>query len=352
MIGLSLKDVQGLSTEEQMRKISSAMEATEDPAKKLAAAAGLFKDSKFVSYLEGGTKAIDEFMDESKRVGTYLTDEQASNMESAGDQIDKVGRSWTGLARQIAAEAAPLIIKYAHYVVDGVVWLKDRIVDAIHFVSFTIENWPAVWDIAVTSTALQLTTLWEDVKHTFVDIIQAIFTGFYKGTESFFGQLGGMIKEHWGAIAVWLASGGLFGDIEFVQKPLLDSFDIAFNEVKKAIPRQLSDVEKELQSELDKKATALGQKWFDFNQPKGPEEPRKSKAPGIPNEDKAAKDKKGGQLGLYEFGSQATAEIIAKIRSQPTEAERAQIKAAEILEQIKTNTEKSADATDDEGDDS
>jgi len=111
-LGLSIKDLQGLSPDEQFAKIAASLDAVKDPAEKTALAMEVFGRS--------GKDAINMLSDYSAKAanaakfqndfGIAVSQFDAEMIEAANDAFGRISMALGGLGNIMAAKVAPAII--------------------------------------------------------------------------------------------------------------------------------------------------------------------------------------------------------------------------------------------------
>jgi hypothetical protein len=110
-LGMTVKDFDGLNTEEQFMKMADAIAAIEDPAQKAAAAQKLFgrgaKD--ILNALNQGSAGIKAYIAEAEKLGGPISRDDIKEVEAANDAIDKMGTAFDAIFQQLAIGISPMI---------------------------------------------------------------------------------------------------------------------------------------------------------------------------------------------------------------------------------------------------
>lgn len=116
-IGISVRDLQGLSADEQFKRIADRIAGIEDPALRVKAAMDVFGKSagEILPLLLQGSSGIEAFQDEARRTGQVLDGETAAAAAKAADAIDLLLRVVDATAVKIGAMFAPALTA----IVDG-----------------------------------------------------------------------------------------------------------------------------------------------------------------------------------------------------------------------------------------
>lgn len=176
-IGLSIKDLEGLTPEQRFEKIADAIAELPDPAQRAAAAIGIFGRSgaELIPLFNSGSGAIREAAEMAERFGLALTDQQGTNVEAMNDSFTKARAAIEGIVQQVVANLAPAIQNVVDLFTEfvgtaGGANIGKDIGDAIlagalelakiadsfvaqgstlwEYVSQVGQQWSAVWDVA------------------------------------------------------------------------------------------------------------------------------------------------------------------------------------------------------------
>jgi hypothetical protein len=110
-IGLSVGDLNGLSAEEQFRKIGQAIADLPSQADQAAAAIALFGRSgaQLLPLFQGGAQSIAAARAEAERLGLALNNAQANNVEKMNDAFTRARAAIEGVVQQVVAYLAPAV---------------------------------------------------------------------------------------------------------------------------------------------------------------------------------------------------------------------------------------------------
>jgi Ca2+-binding EF-hand superfamily protein len=122
-LGISLKDLQGLSPDQQFERIAAALSAVEDPAQKTALAMEVFGRSgrEAINMLNGYTDALDDARRFQEAFGIAVGQDAAEAIERANDAVGRLSMGFRGLGNLLAAEAAPRVEAFANRMIDLIV---------------------------------------------------------------------------------------------------------------------------------------------------------------------------------------------------------------------------------------
>ena len=118
MVGLSAKDLEGLSADQQMGKIADGLMAIEDQGTRAAVAMQIFGKSgtSILPMLEGGSAGMAAFAAEAKRLGLVMDSETAAKADALGDAIDAMTAAMKMAFIQIGGAVAPALTRLAQLI--------------------------------------------------------------------------------------------------------------------------------------------------------------------------------------------------------------------------------------------
>lgn len=133
-MGLTIADLQGLSPDEQFRRIAEAMDGITDPTEKTARAMEVFgrggRDA--INMLSGYSQRIAEAEEFNRRFGISVAQDVSDGIERANDAVGRISMVFEGLGNQMAGFVAPAIeatanaiVAFAGHVVGAKVTLED-----------------------------------------------------------------------------------------------------------------------------------------------------------------------------------------------------------------------------------
>lgn len=111
MVGLAVEDLAGKSSQDRFYIVAEAIAKLPGPAQKTAAAMQLFEEAgmRMVPLFNNGADGIKRMAEESKRLGTGLTNLQAKGVEAMNDSFVRMHEAVNGIVHQVTANLAPLI---------------------------------------------------------------------------------------------------------------------------------------------------------------------------------------------------------------------------------------------------
>jgi len=138
ILGVQLKDIENLSTEDQFFKIANAIKNMEDPSLKAAAAAKLFGRSgqDLINLFNQGEVGLRSFIAAQKELSGGISRDDIAQVEAANDAIDKMGRAWDGIFQQLTILLAPAVKAIADIITKGIQIVK-RFAKAFEFLQLS-----------------------------------------------------------------------------------------------------------------------------------------------------------------------------------------------------------------------
>lgn len=120
-LGISVRDSNGdmRSTVDVLRDVSGVLENMPDGAEKTALAMDLMGRSgaRMIPLLNGGADAFDAMMREAESLGLVISQGTYEAAAQFNDNLTRLGRSVTGLARVMAAQLAPILARITDFIV-------------------------------------------------------------------------------------------------------------------------------------------------------------------------------------------------------------------------------------------
>lgn len=120
MAGVSLQDLQGLSSADRFRFLADSIGALPTSAQRAAAAMTIFEESgaNLLNMFEGGGAVIGQSMQDVQRFGSALSNIQASNVEAMNDAFARSSAAIGGIVTQITANLSTAITSVANQFTD------------------------------------------------------------------------------------------------------------------------------------------------------------------------------------------------------------------------------------------
>jgi hypothetical protein len=115
-LGFSQKELLGLSSDQQFKKIIEKIRQLPTASLRSAAAFEILGDSgqKFAQMIEGGSAGIDELTAEAERLGITFSQVDANQVAMASDALNRVSKISDGLKQQLTIQLAPIITAVAN----------------------------------------------------------------------------------------------------------------------------------------------------------------------------------------------------------------------------------------------
>ena len=119
-LGLSVADLNGLSTEQQFEAIAQAISELPTEAERAAAAVAIFgrAGAALLPLFANGAAGIQQAREEAERFGLTLTNAQSNNVNEMGDAFDRVQAAIQGVINQVVAYLAPAVTAIAKQFTD------------------------------------------------------------------------------------------------------------------------------------------------------------------------------------------------------------------------------------------
>ncbi len=117
-LGLSVKQLAGLSPDQQFKLIADRISQIQDPALRTAAAMKIFGKSgtQLLPMLAGGAKGISEMQQQARDLGLTMSGEDAAAAEQFGDTLDVLWKVVNKVKFAIGAALAPTVSEVAQVV--------------------------------------------------------------------------------------------------------------------------------------------------------------------------------------------------------------------------------------------
>lgn len=115
-LGLSWKQMENLPMSKQLELVADKLKNVTSQTDKLQVVSNLFGQRAgpaMLNMLKGGSKAMQEQIDEAKKLGLVLSANQSRTTQAAADAEGRVKTAFKGLTMQLGAELAPAIKKGA-----------------------------------------------------------------------------------------------------------------------------------------------------------------------------------------------------------------------------------------------
>lgn len=119
ILGLSVKKLEGLSTEEQFRLIGDALSKVTDETLRATAAQAIFgrTGQKMINVFKGGAESIADAEEKAKIFGLTMSRFDAAQIEKTNDTFTDLKFIFKGFGNQIALEIAPALDRFGKLLV-------------------------------------------------------------------------------------------------------------------------------------------------------------------------------------------------------------------------------------------
>lgn len=131
-LGLSYKDLMGLSPEEQFKLIAERLSKIQDPTRRAAMAMMLLGrfGTALLPMFEQGAAGINALQEQARKLGLTISSEDAKAAEVFGDTLDRLWKVIKMTTFQVGAALAPALQKITGVIVDIVAkinaWIKEN----------------------------------------------------------------------------------------------------------------------------------------------------------------------------------------------------------------------------------
>jgi trimeric autotransporter adhesin len=122
-LGLSLRDLQGLSPDQQFERIATALSGVEDPAQRTALAMEVFGRSgrAAINMLDGYTDALADARRFQDAFGLSVSQGASDAIERANDALGRLSMGFRGLGNILASELAPRMERFANSMIETII---------------------------------------------------------------------------------------------------------------------------------------------------------------------------------------------------------------------------------------
>jgi hypothetical protein len=161
-LGISIEDLQGLTTTQQFGKIADAINSFENPALRAAAATEIFGKNflQLMPLLTGGSTAVKAASVEADKLGLTFSRLDASKVEGMNDAFTKLSSSIGGVLQKIAIEVAPTFETAFNSAASSVSDLGTTIAtfvnESINNILFFASTWNQQWKLMTLNAEIEL----------------------------------------------------------------------------------------------------------------------------------------------------------------------------------------------------
>lgn len=131
-LGLTAKDLAGLSPEEQFARIADALAAVEDPSARAAAAMKVLGrgGAALLPLMAGGAAGLDQYRKAAERLGLVISTTDARAADEFGDTLSDLWATLKGVAFTVGSAVAPVLKDAAGWLIQAAVttsaWIKEN----------------------------------------------------------------------------------------------------------------------------------------------------------------------------------------------------------------------------------
>jgi len=116
---LTATDLQALPLDERIAAIQDAMTRLIPPAERAAVASALFGDKAALAFSRIDSATLRQASQDITDFGVVVSDQDADQIRTAGDAIDRLGLEWLGLTNQLTVAVAPALETVANALADA-----------------------------------------------------------------------------------------------------------------------------------------------------------------------------------------------------------------------------------------
>jgi soluble cytochrome b562 len=122
-LGLTIRDLQGLSPDQQFERIATALAGVQDPAQRTALAMEVFGRSgrAAINMLEGYTDALEDARRFQEGFGLAVSQTSAQAIERANDALGRLMSGFRGVGNVLAVEAAPRVEAFSNRMIELII---------------------------------------------------------------------------------------------------------------------------------------------------------------------------------------------------------------------------------------
>jgi hypothetical protein len=287
IMGLKLSDIETLSPEDKILKLSEAI-ATLPKAQQAFAADAMFGGVGVE--LVGAMEGIKDFKAEAEDMGLGFEASELAKVQAANEAINRVQKAFGNVWSTITVQVAPAIEglftgindlsssmggfasmsdTVFSFVGDTWTWLQDTIATGITATmaigEWAFTNWQDVAEYAFKSVALAGVTMGNNIAYFFTDQLPAYLDWFGKNWHQVFFtafdfvttamiNVGKNIRAVWSAVLDFIAGNGF--SVDFT--PILDGFVSTIGKLPDIPPRAMSELETNLQADVTTIGNRLG----------------------------------------------------------------------------------------------
>ena len=127
LIGLAVKDLEGLNPEEQFLKVAEALSKIDNQQVKIFAAGDIFGGAgeDMLALLDQGEAGIKSFIEKARELGGPISREDLDQIARANVAIKDIGTAFDGIIERLLIEFAPVLEDMAFIMQDLVGYVKD-----------------------------------------------------------------------------------------------------------------------------------------------------------------------------------------------------------------------------------
>ncbi|QNN24333.1 hypothetical protein HED60_19335 [Planctomycetales bacterium ZRK34] len=165
-LGLDAKKLAQLPVDQQFAAIGDALEGVRAPTDRVRLGFKLF-DSEgvgLINTLKGGSAALDQFGEQSDRIGNTVSSSGAKSVEGMNDAVNRMTKAFSGGFKNLTVAIAPTVTTIANLITTGIgsagsyigqvwAWVSERTAGLRAFLA-------ANWQTIVTHIVGRLQSIW------------------------------------------------------------------------------------------------------------------------------------------------------------------------------------------------
>ena len=254
-LGLSQKDLAGLSQEEIFEKTIVALQGMEDETQRAALANQLLGKAgqELAPVLNSGAGSVEELKKQAKDLGLVISDDAVDAGVKWTDTLDNLKRSFGAMTTNIGASVMPIVQKFADLILENMPLIQDVFSKVVNAISPLVEQvLPVLIDLVmyfVENILPIFLDLFNQVLEDVLPVLIDLFMFIVENILPIFNQLLEVVVQDILPILITLFTEvisevlpPLMELFEIIIKDLLPVFIDLFTDVLAAVPPALIDI--------------------------------------------------------------------------------------------------------------
>ncbi len=258
-LGLSQKDLAGLSQEEIFEKTVVALQGMEDTTQRAAIANQLLGKAgqELAPMLNSGAGSVEELKKQAKDLGLVISDDAIDAGVLWTDTVDNLQRSFGAMVTNIGASVMPIVQKFADLIIDNMPLIQDVFNKVVNAISPLVEQvLPVLIDLVMYFVEEMLPILLDLINQLLEDVLPILIDLFMFVIESILPMFNQLLEVVIKDILPILIT--LFKEvISQVLPPLMELFEIIINDILPIFIDLFIEVLQEVLPELSEVILAL-----------------------------------------------------------------------------------------------